>query len=312
MGFVLQPDEAQGLLDKHPRNSDVLFPYINGEDLNSRWDQSPSRWVINFHNWPIEKAMEYTDCFEIVERLVKPEREKNNRKVRRERWWQFAERAADLYATIAELDRVLVGCQTAKYVSLAFAPSTYVYSHATNVFASDADWMFALLASSIHDAWAREYSGSLETRLRYSPTDCFETFALPSSPESLDLIASQYHSHRGDIMASRHEGLTSTYNRFHSKEEVSQDIVRMRELHLGMDYAIARAYGWADLDLAHGFYETKQGTRYTLSEIARREVLDRLLALNHECHAQEQAPVEGETRRKPKKAKRAAAHPELF
>ena len=31
-----------------------LFPYLNGEDLNSRWDCSASRWVINFHDWPIE------------------------------------------------------------------------------------------------------------------------------------------------------------------------------------------------------------------------------------------------------------------
>lgn len=311
MGFVLQPDEAQSLLDKDPRNSDVLFPYLNGEDLNSRCDQSPSRWVVNFHNWPVEKAMEYPECFEIVERLVKPERAKNNRKVRRERWWQFAERAADLYASIAGLDRVLVGCQTAKYVSLAFAPPTYIYSHATNVFVSNANWMFALLASSIHDGWAREYSGSLETRLRYSPTDCFETFALPPSPELLDPIATQYYSHRRDIMAGRHEGLTSTYNRFHTKNEVSHEIVRMRDLHVEMDYAIAGAYGWSDLDLGHGFHQTKQGTRYTLSEVARREVLDRLLTVNHERYAQEQALVEAEPRPKRKKAKRTT-HPELF
>ena len=74
MGFVLEPEDAQRLLDKDPRNADVLFPYLHGEDLNSRWDQSPSRWVINFRDWPMEKAREYHDCFEIVERLVMPER----------------------------------------------------------------------------------------------------------------------------------------------------------------------------------------------------------------------------------------------
>jgi hypothetical protein len=61
MGFVLTPEEAQRLIDKNPRNRDVLFPYLNGEDLNSRPDQSPSRWVINFFDWPIERAMEYPD-----------------------------------------------------------------------------------------------------------------------------------------------------------------------------------------------------------------------------------------------------------
>ena len=91
MGFVLTPEEAQALIAKDARNKDVLFPYLNGEDLNTRPDQSPSRWVINFFDWPIEKAMEYPDCFHIVEEKVKPERLINNRTVYRDYWWQYAE-----------------------------------------------------------------------------------------------------------------------------------------------------------------------------------------------------------------------------
>ncbi|MGZ3625707.1 MAG: hypothetical protein ACXVB7_21710, partial [Ktedonobacteraceae bacterium] len=48
-----------------------------------------------------------------------------------------------------------------------------------------------------------------------------------------------------------------------------------------------QAYGWDDLVLEHGFHETKQGVRYTISEEARREVLGRLLQLNHERYAEE-------------------------
>ena len=51
--------------------------------------------------------------------------------------------------------------------------------------------------------------------------------------------------------------------------------------------AVAAAYDWTDLDLEHGFHETKQGIRYTVSQTARREILDRLLALNHERHEEE-------------------------
>ena len=54
-----------------------------------------------------------------------------------------------------------------------------------------------------------------------------------------------------------------------------------------MDNAVAAAYGWTDLDLGHGFHETKQGLRFTISEPARREVLQRLLKLNHERYAEE-------------------------
>jgi len=54
-----------------------------------------------------------------------------------------------------------------------------------------------------------------------------------------------------------------------------------------MDQAVAAAYGWDDLELAHDFHETPQGLRFTISEAARREVLSRLLELNHQRYAEE-------------------------
>jgi hypothetical protein len=62
-----------------------------------------------------------------------------------------------------------------------------------------------------------------------------------------------------------------------------------------MDHAVAAAYGWDDLDLDHGFHDTAQGVRYTVADAARRELLDRLLALNHQRHKEE---VEAEHMRK--------------
>ncbi len=90
-------------------------------------------------------------------------------------------------------------------------------------------------------------------------------------------------------MLTRQEGLTKTYNRFHNPKETAADIQTLRELHIEMDNAVAAAYGWQDLDLSHSFHETKQGLRYTISEPARREVLDRLLQLNHQRYAEEVA-----------------------
>ena len=90
-------------------------------------------------------------------------------------------------------------------------------------------------------------------------------------------------------MLTRQEGLTKTYNRFHNPDESAADIQRLRDLHVEMDRAVAAAYGWSDLELGHGFHETKQGVRFTLSESARREVLVRLLKLNQERYAEEVA-----------------------
>jgi hypothetical protein len=104
-------------------------------------------------------------------------------------------------------------------------------------------------------------------------------------------------------MRDRQEGLTKTYNRFHDANETASDIQTLRELHIAMDQAVAAAYGWQDLDLEHGFHQTKQGIRFTISEVARREVLDRLLELNHQRYAEEVAQGLHDKKGKSKKAK---------
>jgi hypothetical protein len=114
-------------------------------------------------------------------------------------------------------------------------------------------------------------------------------FPFPHNLQNLDDIGERYHQHRQSIMLVRQEGLTKTYNRFHNPKETASDIAHLRNLHREMDEAVAAAYGWNDLALGHGFHETKQGLRYTISEEARREVLGRLLKLNHERYAEEVA-----------------------
>jgi hypothetical protein len=287
MGFVLQPQEAQRLIEKDERNKDVLFPYLNGEDLNSQPNQSPTRWVINFFDWPIVKAMEYPDCFRIVEEKVKPERMKNNRKVYRDRWWQFAEKRPELHRTIAGMERVLTCAQTSRMWEPEFVPLGIVYSHTVVVFPLSTFADYATMQASFHEYWRLEYGASLRTDARYTPSDCFDTFPFPNGLKGLASIGERYHEHRRQTMLARQEGLTKTYNRFHDQEEESADIQKLRQLHVEMDQAVAAAYGWTDLDLGHGFHQTKQGLRYTISEAARREVLGRLLKLNHERYAEE-------------------------
>ena len=77
-------------------------------------------------------------------------------------------------------------------------------------------------------------------------------------------------------------------------------------------YAVAAAYDWTGLDLGHGFHQTKQGIRYTISEAARRNVLDRLLALNHERYGAEQSAAAATPRPKAKARKRAPGQAGLF
>ena len=302
LGFVLKPEEAQGLIEKDARNKDVLFPYLNGQDLNSQPDQVPSRWVINFFDWPIERAKEYPDCFRIVEEKVKPERMTNNRKERREKWWQYAEKCPALYRTITGMKRVLGIALTSRTLSPHFLPSNIVLDQTVVVFSLDSATYFAVIASTIHYFWVLHHGATLRTDLRYTPSDCFETFPLPKSLGGLEAIGEQYHAHRQQVMLTRKEGLTKTYNRFHAPEEASADIQKLRELHVEMDNAVASAYDWSDLNLAHGFHETKQGVRFTISEAARQEVNARLLRLNHERYADGVKRGLHDTKKKPKAA----------
>ncbi len=318
MGFVLTPKEAQALIDKDPKNQDVLFPYLNGEDLNSRPDQSPSRWVINFKDYPLDAehddlkkpkgapyAADYPDCLAIVREKVKPERDKNNRKERREKWWQYAEKCPALYGAIKGCDRVLVTAAVSPTTAFHFTSADIVYAHKLIIVVLEDISALAILQSTFHREWVYNYSSTLGgTTLNYSPSDCFETFPFPTSNFStLNTIGELYYTHRQSIMLDRQEGLTKTYNRFHDPNETADDIAKLRSLHIEMDQAVAIAYGWQDLDLGHDFHPTKQGIRFTISETARREVLDRLLQLNHDRYAEEVAQGLHDKKGKSKNAK---------
>jgi hypothetical protein len=124
--------------------------------------------------------------------------------------------------------------------------------------------------------------------IRYTPTDAIETFSFPYEDRSVSEIGESVYNARKRVMRERKEGLTKLYNRINDPDEAAKDIRDLRTLHVELDRAVAAAYGWFDLEMGHGFNEAKQGIRYTISEAARREVLDRLLALNHQRYAEEE------------------------
>jgi hypothetical protein len=131
MGFTMNEAEAKAFIERDPKNAEVLFPYLNGEDLNSDPEQKPSRWVINFWDWPLDRdaegswikatekqkkdflrsghvpidypkrvASDFPELLDIVREKVKPERERQKRKCRKKYWWQHAEKTSALYHAI--------------------------------------------------------------------------------------------------------------------------------------------------------------------------------------------------------------------
>jgi hypothetical protein len=288
-GFVLTPEEAAAMIEADPRSAEVVRPYLSGEDLNHAPGGVASRWVIDFNDWPEERARTYVEPFARVEALVRPERANAKRTPHRIRWWQFGETRPAMRRAIGRLDRFVGLTLHSKAVQPMFVPASVIATHGVAVFAYDDNAHFGLLSSGLHWLWAVTHASTLETRVRYSATDCFETFAQPALTDKVGVVGGQLHDHRSALMLDRLEGLTKTYNRVHDPDDHADDIERLRALHVQLDFAVRDAYGWTDLEFDHGFHETRFGTRFTFAPVPRKEVLDRLLELNHARFADEVA-----------------------
>ncbi|WP_376767547.1 Eco57I restriction-modification methylase domain-containing protein [Streptomonospora salina] len=295
LGFTLSEETAKEWISQDPKNRDVLFPFLNGKDLNTISTHDASRWVIDFRNWPHEKALQYKKPYEQTRRLVKPERENNNRKIRRERWWVFAETAPGLYSAISNLSSVIALTRVNRFVLPARISTGPVFSEAVVIFASGSSALLATLSGSLHYWWAKSHASSMKADLRYTPSDVFETFPLPPLTEELRTLGDRLDTYRRDVMLSRQSGLTKTYNMVFDPTVTDSDIQELRDIHRAIDEATVRAYGWEDRvesvgGLDHGFHQVGgHETRYTIGPAAQREILDSLLELNHERYAEEEA-----------------------
>lgn len=293
-GFILKPEEAQKWIAEDPRNAEVLFPYLNGDDLNSRPDCSVSRWVVDFGIRSRKEASTYSAPFARIVRDVKPQRDAVKIDYRREYWWRFAAWAPSMRKAITGLDEVLVVARVSKTVMPMRVHTGPVMSDATVVFATDSYGEQAVLSSSLHQAWAIKNGSGMRGDPRYTPSDVFETFPRPEPTPELETIGRTLDTERREIMLRRDLGLTKLYNLVNDpglEAGTDPDVDRMRAIHVELDAAVAAAYGWDDLDLTHGFHTYRKMTRWTFSPATRVEILDRLLEENHRRAAAEAASL---------------------
>ncbi len=322
------PSEMERLLSLDPRNGQCIRPFLGGEEITSSPTHEHRRWIIDFDGMVEEEARKWPDLWDIVRRKVKPYRDTVNRDAHRLRWWQYGDRRVELYHTIRSMPRALAVSQVSQYLGFAFVPTNVVFSHAVDVFAFDSYAAFCALQARPHEIWARFFGSSMKDDLRYTPSDCFETFPFPVGWEdspNLEACGKAYYEFRAPLMVQNNEGLTRTYNRFHDPShdgtgiegrdpaEVVRDIQRLRELHAAMDRAVLDAYDWNDIPTGCQFlldYEIdeeewgdkKKPYRYRWPDDVRDEVLARLLELNAKRAAEETrsgAAAEKKGRKKP-------------
>ena len=288
LGFTMGEDDARQLIAEDPQNADALQPYVIGRDLNQRPDCSASRWIINFRDWPLDRAGRYPQLLDIVRREVKPERDTNKKAAYRNNWWRYAERGVSLYVAIADLDHVLALSLVGDAVMPVRVPADQVFAHRCAVFPFEGFGELAILSSSAHSTWVIRYTSTLETRINYAPSDVFTTLPRPAPTARLDELGARLDTERRTLMLGRSWGLTTIYHHIHDPADGDPAVVALRDLHADIDHAVMDAYGWSDLDLDIGHHPTKIGTRWTVGPEARFELLDRLLEENQRRYAAEQ------------------------
>ena len=329
------------------------FPYIGGEEVNTSPTHVHHRYVINFRDYPLRRedlgeawatadddqrrvwlrrgivpldypdrvAADWPDLLAIVEARVRPERLKlgdnGDARRRKEKWWLWGRYTPALFGAVAGLERVLALSRVGQQAALAFLPAGMVYAESTVVFPFSNCAAFCVLQSRPHEIWARFFGSSMKDDLRYTPSDCFETFPFPEAWETsanLEAVGEYYHDFRADLMGRHGEGLTRIYNHFHDPHENAPEIVTLRSLHAAMDRAVLDAYGWHDIPTDCEFlldYEIdeeewgarKKPYRYRWPDEVRDEVLARLLDLNAQRADEEARSGEAATaaRRKPER-----------
>jgi len=244
MGFVISPEEAEGLLARGGETyRSVVAPFINGDDTVRTVDQSPTRWVIDLADLPLDAAEHnFPLALAILRERVLPER--RDKPELMERWWQFWMTRKGLRKETESLSRFAIAGRVGKRLILVWAAPHWRPSDACNVFTFDDDYFFGVCTSALHVHWAWANASTLKGDLRYNPSSVFMTFPFPNPTATQRERISE--ASRSIVKLRRlacdefGKGLTKVYN--------TMDDGGFRELkaaHEELDLAVIDAY---DLD----------------------------------------------------------------
>lgn len=260
-GFRLSPAELKQVGYSDDSLPPVVRPYLIGRDLVRRLE---TRYIIDFFGiGPQTAQTKYPMLWERLLRLVKPEREKNNRESRRKNWWLFGEPVGKLRVALASLRRYVATCRTARqrifvFVDVKVIPDTKIVAIAVEDAA-----ILATLSSRVHVLWSLRLGGWLGVGNdpTYNHLDCFGKFPFPSlSPSQtteLRSLGERLEAHRKGRQAAHPDlALTDAYNvldklRENNVLDAAEEKIRnmalvdtMRHLHDEIDRVTLSAYGW--------------------------------------------------------------------
>lgn len=283
-GFILTNEERQRILAESPESNEIIRPYLTGDDVNTNYQSKATRYAIDFRTMTHAEASRYSSCLHHLTIKVKPYRDSIQKQIHEKDYWKFWDKRIDGYESIKDFTRVLVAARAAKDVFFNWVDNFQVFSDQLAVFITQSDGVFAVLESSLHNCWAWVLcTGKFGNGIRYAPSKAVTTFPLPMNADNLNEIGVIYYNLREALCKTEYLSLNQFYDKFHDPSVTGAQL-KLRECKEQLDRKVLYQYGWDDLNLEHGFHETQQGVRFTVSKRARNEILERLSRLNHERH----------------------------
>ena len=175
---ITEPQAIEMLCKPNPHghpNSNVVLPWVNGLDVTRR---TREMFIVDFGVGMSQAASsQYESPFNYVLRVVKPERDKSRSTVGV--WWQHERARPDMREILEPLPRFIATVAVSKHRLFVWLEAPTQPDHAVFAFARADDYFFGVLHSRLHEVWALKLGTRLETRPRYTPTTCFETFPFP-------------------------------------------------------------------------------------------------------------------------------------
>lgn len=257
-GFMLDESLAE---DISRDSADVVVPYLTGRELLD--DFKIERWAIDFGNRSLDEASGFVAAFGHCERRVLPKvkeaaeqaiNAKSDMAAARgehlQRWWQFWNRRDELSSALAKMRRYIGCSRVTRRPVFVFLDANICPSDLIQVFAFEDDYSFGVLQSAFHFDWFAERSSRLkvESDMRYSVREVFETFPWPQGPEFagpsksfVDEVAEagrEIRRSRARVLRPGAGGLRALYRALELPGESP-----LRRAHEALDAAVARAYG---------------------------------------------------------------------
>jgi hypothetical protein len=225
----------------------VIFPYLNGELLNSEPNRIGTKYIIDFRQRSDNQAKNFKEPWFWVEKYVKPERlKKDVAKYPKmvNQWWTHWNDRPELYSILDSKESAVAISLVSSYMIPAYVESNSVFSSALAVWPNSDLAFFAILSSWMHRSWGEWWGSGMQERYRYSLSDCYETFPLPERTSELEKFGREIDELQRSIALDRSIGLTKIYGLINKGNSSDADILKLKNLHEGLDRAAVSAYGF--------------------------------------------------------------------